>query len=122
MKSILGMRYKTIIQLMSGDDAVIKSTASQINNLQNALNHDVDIELVCHGQSLSFVLNSQGKWTETIKHLLSNAVEIVACENMLKANDKSANNLFPGIKAVPAAIAEIVIKQQEGWSYIKAGF
>lgn len=107
---------------MSGDDAVIKSTASQINNLQNALNHDVDIELVCHGQSLSFVLNSQRKWTEIIKHLLSNAVEIVACENMLKANDKSANNLFPEIKAVPAAIAEIVIKQQEGWSYIKAGF
>ena len=40
------MRYKAIIQLMSGEDAVIKSAASQIHNLQKALNNEVDIELV----------------------------------------------------------------------------
>ena len=116
------MRYKAIIQLMSGDDAVIKSAASQIHNLHKALNNAVDVELVCHGKSLPFVLNEVDKWTEILHHLLSNAVEIVACENMLKANRKSANDLFTGIKTVPAGIAEIVIKQQEGWSYIKAGF
>lgn len=116
------MKYKTIIQLMSGEDAVIKSAASQINNLKKALNNDIDIEMVCHGQSLQFVLNEDDKWTEILTQLLSNAVEIVACENMLNANAKVKTDLSPGIKTVPAAIAEIVIKQQEGWSYIKAGF
>jgi hypothetical protein len=116
------MRYKTIIQLMSGDDAVIKSAASQINNLQKGLNNEVDIELVCHGQSLSFVLNETEKWTVIIRQLLSTDVAIVACENMLNANGKLESDLFPGIKKVPAGIAEIVIKQQEGWSYVKAGF
>jgi hypothetical protein len=107
---------------MSGDDLVIKSAASQINNLQQTLNGGVDIELVCHGQSLPFVLDEAGKWTSVISRLLSDAVEIVACENMLKANEKQPSDLFPGIKTVPAAIAEIVVKQQEGWSYVKAGF
>ena len=107
---------------MSGEDAVIKSAASQINNLQKALNNEVDIKLVCHGRSLPFVLNEAGKWTAIISRLLSTAVEIVACENMLNANNKSTTDLFPGIKTVPAAIAEIVKKQQEGWSYVKAGF
>jgi uncharacterized protein len=116
------MKYKAIIQLTSGEDAVIKSAASQINNLQKALNNAVDIELVCHGQSLCFVLNETGQWTEILQRLLSNGVMIVACENMLLANAKSKADLYPGIKTVPAAIAEIVIKQQEGWSYVKAGF
>jgi len=115
------MRYKAIIQLTNGEDGVIKSMASQIDNLIKALNSEIDIELVCHGQSLPFVLNEANKWCDVINNLLLNNVEIVACENMLKANFKSAEDLFPGIKKVPVAIAEIVIKQHEGWSYIKAG-
>jgi hypothetical protein len=116
------MRYKAIIQLTSGEDRVIKSIASQINNLIKALNSEVDIELVCYGQSLPFVLNEANKWSDVISNLLLNNVEILACGNMLKANSKSTDEMFPGIKTVPAAIAEIVVKQHEGWSYIKAGF
>lgn len=67
-------------------------------------------------------LNEGNKWSDVISDLLLNKVEIVACENMLKANSKSAKDLFPGIKTVLVAIAEIVVKQHEGWSYIKAGF
>lgn len=115
------MKYKAIIQLTSADDAVIKSAASQINNLLKALNGAVAVELVCHGQSLPFVLNTGDKWNNTIRQLLVKNVVIAACENMLHANNKTSIDLFPGIQTVPAAIAEIVIKQQEGWSYIKAG-
>jgi intracellular sulfur oxidation DsrE/DsrF family protein len=30
--------------------------------------------------------------------------------------------LLPSAGTVPAAILEIVMKQEQGWSYIKAGF
>ncbi|MBS1669492.1 MAG: DsrE family protein [Bacteroidetes bacterium] len=116
------MKYKAVIQLSSGEDAVIKSTASQIHNLLKDLKNEVEIELVCHGKSLSFVTNDQGVWNSLIEDLLSKSVKIVACENMLIANAKSKNDLFAGIETVPAAIAELVVKQQQGWSYIKAGF
>lgn len=116
------MMYKAIIQLMSGDEAVIKSVASQINNLRTALNNKVEVELVCHGQSADFVMNAGDKWADIIQKLLSMSVKITACENMLKAKNISVLQLYPGIETVPAAIAELVIKQQEGWSYIKAGF
>lgn len=49
------MRYKTIIQLTSGEDGVINSAALQIDNLIKALNSEVDIVLVCHGQGMPFV-------------------------------------------------------------------
>lgn len=116
------MKYKTVVQLTSGEDEVIKGMASQINNLQKALNNDVSIEVYCHGRSHTFVLDEDGKWSGTIRQLLAGSVEIFACENMLQSNKKNIEDLFPGIKTVPAAIATIVVKQQEGWSYIKAGF
>lgn len=115
------MKYKVIVQLTSADDAVIKGAASQINNLLKALDGAVAVELVCHGQSLPFVLNSGDKWSDLIHQLLEKNVVIAACENMLNANGKKSADLFPGVITVPAAIAEIVIKQQEGWSYVKAG-
>ena len=116
------MTYRAIFQLSSGDETVINSTASQISNLQKALPGQVEIELVCHGRSLPFVINEGGHWTLVIHQLAATGVTIVACENMLKANGKSANDLPGEIRSVPSAIAEIVIKQQEGWSYVKAGF
>lgn len=116
------MRYKAIIQLTSGDEEVIKSTSSQVINLLKAMHHEVDIELVCHGKTIGFVINEEDKASAIITQLLSNGIRIVACMNMLSVNAKTIADLFPGIETVPAGIAELVIKQQEGWSYIKAGF
>jgi intracellular sulfur oxidation DsrE/DsrF family protein len=32
-----------------------------------------------------------------------------------------ATELIEGIEVVPSGIAELVVLQQEGWSYVKAG-
>jgi len=115
------MGYRVIIQLTGAEDALIKSTAGQIQNLLRALQADLEIRLVCHGQSLVFVLSEGNIWGELIRDLMEKKVEIFACENMLHSHGKSAGDLFAGILTVPSAIAEIVVRQQEGWSYIKAG-
>jgi uncharacterized protein len=115
------MRYRVIIQLTNSDELVIKSLLSQIKNLINALNGEVDIELTCHGQSISFVLNAENKWADAINSLLDRKVTILACEQMLKGNGKAKTDLYPGINSTPSAIAAIVKRQTEGWSYIKAG-
>jgi intracellular sulfur oxidation DsrE/DsrF family protein len=46
----------------------------------------------------------------------------VVCENTLKNRNISKDLLIPNVEFVPAGIAEIVEKQEEGWSYIKGGF
>lgn len=116
------MRYRAILQLTSGDEDVFKSASSQINNLLRALSNNVEIEMVCHGRSLPFILKENNKWAPILQQLLCNNIKILACENMLQSNGKKATDLFPGIGTVPAAVAELVIKQNEGWSYLKAGF
>jgi len=36
-------------------------------------------------------------------------------------NGKSESGVIAGLEIIPSAIADLVSKQQQGWSYLKAG-
>lgn len=116
------MNYKVIIQLTNSDEEVIKSLISHVKNLGTALGEEVEILIVCHAKSLDFVLSENESYAASVRLLLSFRATLAACENMLKAHHKTPSDLHNGITTVPSAIAALVVKQQEGWSYIKAGF
>ena len=82
----------------------------------------MEILIVCHAKALEFVLSENQHYTAAVRLLLSFKADIAACENMLKAHHKSAADLKEGIITVPSAISTLVVKQQQGWSYLKAGF
>jgi intracellular sulfur oxidation DsrE/DsrF family protein len=46
----------------------------------------------------------------------------VACENTLIERKIPKENIIPLAGFVKMAVAEIILKQEQGWSYIKAGF
>lgn len=54
-----------------------------------------------------------------MKQLSKNNVTIIACRNALKANSINEELLPDYVKVVPAGITRIIIKQNEGYSYIK---
>lgn len=105
--------------MTSSDPLVVKSMAGQIKNLLKALAGNVQVRVVCHGKSADFIQYKHTASGAVIDALLNEGVDIVACENMLAANGLQPEELYPGIKVVPSAIADLVVKQQEGWSYIK---
>ncbi|WP_254561994.1 DsrE family protein [Dyadobacter diqingensis] len=114
--------YKAIIQLTSPEPKVYKSTIRQILNLLDHFNQQVEVKIVCHGASWPFCVTDQNPFSEDIRTLLQKQVKIEVCKNMLDSNNILPDDLIPGIKIIPSGIAELVIRQQEGWSYIKAGF
>ena len=46
----------------------------------------------------------------------------MGCANTLKARNLTKEALIPEAVAVPSGIGEVIMKQEEGWSYLKAGF
>lgn len=114
--------YKAIIQLTSAEPKVYKSTIRQISNLLDYFNDNVQVKIVCHGASGPFCLKDQNPFTAKIVGLLQKNVKINVCNNMLVSNNILPEELISGIEIIPSGIAELVIRQQEGWSYIKAGF
>jgi len=116
------MKYKAIIQLTSSESKVYKSTIRQIFNLLEHLNGQVEVKIVCHGASGQFCIEKDNIHLEEINALLAKEVQIDVCRNMLASNHIDPAELIAGLKIIPSGIAELVVRQQEGWSYIKAGF
>ena len=50
---------------------------------------------------------------------LAPSVRICACKNALKANGIPAEELYPFVQVVPAGVAELALRQDEGFAYIK---
>jgi hypothetical protein len=64
--------------------------------------------------------------SQTIVHpkvieLKGKGIDFVVCENTLKEKKVTKEEIIPEAAFVKAGIIEIVKKQEEGWSYIRAG-
>jgi len=58
---------------------------------------------------------------ETIAKLVNNKnVSFKVCAVALKNQNIDKSQLIPGVEIVPDGIYEIILKQREGWGYIKA--
>ncbi|GAB4052837.1 DsrE family protein [Spirosoma litoris] len=48
-------------------------------------------------------------------------VRMVVCENSLRSSQLTLADMLPFVETVPVAIIELILKQEQGWAYIKAG-
>lgn len=114
-------KHKVVFQLTSGDTLVHKAMVRQIGHLLEAAPNS-KIEVVCHSAGLPFLVTNQTKQAEKIKELKNRGVEFYACENSMRDKNVKKSDLLPESGTVPSGIVEVVLKQEKGWSYIKAGF
>ena len=56
-----------------------------------------------------------GRVTEAMK----NGVKIVACENSMKAQKVTRDDMVPGIGYVSAGIVELMERQRQGYAYVR---
>lgn len=71
---------------------------------------------------LEFLMPSKSKHIATIKALHAKGVRFIVCENTMTTRKISKEQFIPEVEYVTSGIAEIVEKQEQGWSYIKGGF
>lgn len=117
---VLPEEYKTVMQVSSNDTLLYKGVVKQLTNLLNAFDK-ISIEVVVHGPGVEFLLlNSPLK--NNMELLNQKGVIFLICQNTLNEKKVAVESLFPFVKVVPSGLAHIIIRQSEGWSYIKAGF
>ncbi len=114
--------HRIIMQLASGDTAEWKATINNLKNLKQGWGNDVAIEVVAHGPGVGFLLTRKTTQHEAIRALKDGGVAFVICENSLREKKIDRLEVIPEAGFVPMGIGEIVLKQEEGWSYLKAGF
>jgi intracellular sulfur oxidation DsrE/DsrF family protein len=112
-------RQKVIFHV--GDADPVKWTVA-FNNVFNVRKDlgpaNVDIEVVAINAGIGMLkLDSteSGRIVEAIKA----GVNVVACENSMRGQKVTREDLLPGIGYVPAGVVELMQRQREGYAYIR---
>ena len=114
--------HKVVMQLNSADTAVWSGMLGNIRNFQKVWPGNVIIEVVVHGKALNFLVASKSHLVPDVEAMTKLGVVFNACENTMNKYGIKKEMLIPSVSSVTSGVAELVIKQEEGWSYIKTGY
>jgi hypothetical protein len=100
--------------------------AQAITSAQNLLTTfgpaQVEIEVVVRGPGLAMLMKSDTEFGEKLAALAKQGVRFTACGQTLSASHSTREELLPFATVVDSGVAELVRRQESGWSYIKSGY
>jgi intracellular sulfur oxidation DsrE/DsrF family protein len=112
--------HKLLIDLNSADTTDQATVLRQIRNLWREM-PDTKVEVLIHGPAVSAIKKDTSPFATQIEKLQKDGVVFAVCRNTMKRYKLTEADMLPTASFVPSAIAETVLKQEEGWSYQKAG-
>lgn len=91
------------------------------NLLEVIANEKFSIEVLANAEAVKYYDPTQNLGTdiETLENLKIKGVKFVACNNALKVFKIEKHNILDFVDTVPAGVLELVVKQSEGYAYIK---
>jgi uncharacterized protein len=113
--------HKVVFHLSTADTLAYRALTKQLSNVLEVW-PKAKIEVVVHNKGLGFVQKTKSQFEPEIKSLMAQGVHFAVCENSLRQQKLTKDQIFPSAGFVPAGLVEIIKKQEEGWAYIKAGF
>ncbi len=114
-------KQKIVFDFVKPDTADFRFMILQINNILIEAPY-TNIEVVCSSKGLNMLVNDKTNVKDEIAELQKAFnVSFAACANSMRRFKVDKSQLVPQANIVPVALLEIAAKEQEGWSYIKAG-
>ena len=90
-----------------------------VKNIQNAYGKDkVDIEVVVFGLGAG-MLKLDSPLANGIDETLATGAQVSMCENTMKGQKLTRDDMYPRIGYVPAGVIEVIEKQKQGWTVIR---
>ncbi|MFI5151773.1 MAG: DsrE family protein [Chitinophagales bacterium] len=111
--------YKVVFDMTSGDSINQKAVIRWVGEVISA-SPDAKAEVVMFGQGTAIALRDKSLFADALTKLAANKnVSFKICAIAMKNQHIDQSQLIPGVEIVPDGIYEIMIKQREGWGYIK---
>jgi intracellular sulfur oxidation DsrE/DsrF family protein len=112
-------RHKIVIQISDNDPAKWNLALNNAKNLQDDVGAaNVDIAIVAYGPGIG-MLKLESPTGSRVADAMKANVRVVACENTMRGQKLSKDDMLPAISYVPAGVTEIMKKQGEGWAYLR---
>lgn len=112
-------RYKLVIQVSDADPANWNLALTNARNVQSSLGaNNVDIEVVAYGPGLR-MLTLESAASERVRESIAGGIRIVACENTMKVQKLTRDDMLPSLHYVEAGVVEVIVRQQQGYAYVR---
>lgn len=115
-------KHFVVIQLTSNDTLVWKGLMNNLKNLKAGWGDNVQIEVVAHGAGIEMLMASKTTQQQKITEFKSKGIVFVGCENTMRERKIAKDAIISEAGFVPMGVGEIIMKQEQGWSYLKVGF
>ena len=95
---------------------------NNVKNVREAMGQaTTEVLVVAHSKGLGMLLKENNTMADRMKEMAGSGVVFAACENTMKKKNVSKDQLLPFATTTDSGVAEVVRKQEAGWSYIKSG-
>lgn len=115
----VNQKHRVVFQMNSNDPESQKALVNNIQNVKKAWGSNVAIEVIALGPGIELVMTEKSAVAQDVTKMIKTGVIFVACENTMAKKNISKADLIENVGTVPSGIEEIIIKQEQGWSYIK---
>lgn len=111
--------HKLVIQVSDADPGKWNLALNNARNVMADLGADkVAVEIVAYGPGIG-MLKMDSTAGSRIAEALGQGVQVVACENTMRAMKLGRDDMLPSIGYVPAGVVEIMSRQTQGYSYVR---
>ena len=110
--------YHVVFDVTTKDTNTHKAVIRWCNEILGT-NPNAKIEVVYYAQSLEMITKGKSVVSAEVSKLAGRNVTLGVCEVAMKKWNIDKSQLLPGVVTVPDGIYEILLKQKEGYAYIK---
>jgi intracellular sulfur oxidation DsrE/DsrF family protein len=112
--------HRVVVEVTSGDPETWESALNNVRNFQKELAPErTEVEVVAHGKGLPMLLKTNTAGAGSIEQAAGSGVRLVACENTMRRLGVERPELLPAAGTTPSGVAEVIRKQEAGWSYLR---
>src|SRR5438445_13250918 len=113
-------KHQVVIQMNSPSGDSWNQLFANIENIQKVFASDgIQIEVVFYGKGLPMLLKTNSAYEERMKKAFSTGVVLAACQNSMRIQKVTTEDLVPLAAQVDSGVAELIRKQEAGWSIVK---
>ncbi len=114
--------HRVVIEVNIEGAEAWNGVLNNIENLQKTFGApEIEIESVSHGKGLGLLLKTNAAMRERLEQAAAKGLVFAACQNTMRRQHVTKEDLFPFVITVDSGVAEVVRMQEAGRSYLKAG-
>ena len=116
-----GRTHRVVFEVTMAGAEQWTAVLNNVENLKQSLGNSTEIEVVAHSRGLGMLVAKDNSLAERMKTVADGGVVFAACENTMKKKHVTKDQLVPFATTTDSGVAEVVRKEEAGWSYIKSG-